>query len=65
MDELDELDESVTKSPEEAEKVKDVDHAQYQDGVQACLEGEPFNAERSPAWQLGWECCRREKQDKQ
>lgn len=42
----------------EEDDAKDVDRPQYAMGVKSRIDGEPFDAERSPAWQLGWERAR-------
>ena len=43
---------------QDIERVKDLDRAQYEAGVQSRVDGEPFDAKQSPGWQLGWERCR-------
>ena len=56
------MDESEIEDPEllnDVEKVKDLDRAQYDFGFQGRLNGEPFDAERCPAWQLGWHAAAR------
>jgi len=43
----------------EVDKVKDLDRAQYELGFQSGLNGEPFDPEQCPAWQLGWHAAAR------
>lgn len=56
------MDESEFDTPENSdlETVKDLDRAQYDIGFQCCSDGEPFDAKRSPAWQLGWHARNRD-----
>jgi hypothetical protein len=42
----------------EPDDAKDIDRAQYAMGVKSRMDREPFDADRSPAWQLGWERAR-------
>jgi len=57
--EIDEPEIETSEPLQEVEKVKDLDRAQYEFGFRARLDGEPFDEERCPAWQLGWHTAAR------
>jgi hypothetical protein len=56
------MEESELEEPEmgkRVDNVKDLDRAQYENGFQDCIRGQAFDAEQSPAWQLGWNAALR------
>ncbi len=61
------MDEPEIETPEietseplqDVDKVKDLDRVQYEFGFQCRLQGGPFDAEQSAAWQLGWNTATR------
>jgi hypothetical protein len=56
---MDEPEIETSEPLQDVEKVKDLDRVEYQNGFQCHLDGEPFDTEQSPAWQLGWQASAR------